>query len=113
MEIGNLSQEEFKEGINSSDHSFRSSNGRKYGDCRPGSSPSEGISQGSSIENRSGTSIARSIERQLLSYPNRRRRPNVPGVIGMNLGSARGALLKDNIMDSLDLSKGISAAPLV
>ncbi|KAI5335298.1 hypothetical protein L3X38_025431 [Prunus dulcis] len=87
---GNLSQEEFKEGINSSDHSFRSSNGRKYGDCRPGSSPSEGISQGSSIENHFGTSIARSIERQVLIGSNRRSCPSVPDVVGTVLDPASG-----------------------
>ena len=37
----------------------------------------------------------------------------MPGVVGMNPGPARGVLLKDNIMDSLDLSKRISAVPLV
>ncbi|KAI5333851.1 hypothetical protein L3X38_023983 [Prunus dulcis] len=41
LEIGNLNQKKLKKGINSSDHSFRASNGRKYGSCRPEASSSE------------------------------------------------------------------------
>ncbi|KAI5352406.1 hypothetical protein L3X38_005297 [Prunus dulcis] len=113
LDIGNTNQEKFKRGIYNGDYSLRSPNGRRYGDCQPGSSFSEGTRQGNSIGNCSGAGVARSIERQILPGSNRRSCPIMPGMVGIISGPARGVLWEDNIMDSLNLSKGIADVPSV
>ena len=90
LEIDNLNQKKLKKGINSSDHSFRASNCRKYGSCRPGASSSEGTCQCSSIRICAGAGVVKNMERQVLINANRRSCPSMPDVVGTILDSASG-----------------------
>ncbi|KAI5326693.1 hypothetical protein L3X38_035767 [Prunus dulcis] len=90
LEIGNLNQKKLKKGIYSSDHSFRASNGRKYGSCRPEASSSESTCQCSSVRNCAGAGVAKNMKRQVLIGSDRRSCSNVPSVAGTVLDPASG-----------------------